>query len=180
MSLQSIVSRRLAPGMPAVVTIGTLAAGTASNIIPESARLTGTLRSTTPEIRQLLADELTHQAREIARAHRLEARIEIQPGTPPIQNDHQMAEICRQATLELLGPQSVVPLPEVNMGGEDFAFYLESIPGCFLRVGAREAGGDVIGAHTPRFYAGEESIFVGAAVLAESARRGCNWLTSIR
>ncbi len=56
------------------------------------------------------------------------------------------------------------------MGGEDFAHYMERIPGCFMRIGAREWGGEQIPAHSPRFHAAEESIFVGAAVLAESAR----------
>ena len=56
------------------------------------------------------------------------------------------------------------------MGGEDFAFYLEQIPGCFLRIGAREPGGQIIPAHSPYFYAHESAIFTGAALLAESAR----------
>jgi hippurate hydrolase len=56
------------------------------------------------------------------------------------------------------------------MAGEDFAHYLERIPGCFMRIGAREEGGEPIPAHSPTFYAAEESIFVGAAVLAETAR----------
>jgi hippurate hydrolase len=56
------------------------------------------------------------------------------------------------------------------MAGEDFAFYMERIPGCFLRIGAREPGGIVIPAHTPQFQAAEASLFVGAAVLAETAR----------
>jgi hippurate hydrolase len=56
------------------------------------------------------------------------------------------------------------------MGGEDFAAYLEKIPGCYLRIGAREPGGRNIAAHTPYYYAAMESIFIGAAVLAESAR----------
>ena len=58
----------------------------------------------------------------------------------------------------------------MNLAGEDFAHDLEHMPGCFLRVGAREPGTTAIPAHTPRFYAADESIFVGAAVLAESAR----------
>jgi hippurate hydrolase len=57
------------------------------------------------------------------------------------------------------------------MGGEDFGFYLERMPGCFLRIGAREPGGAWLPAHSPRFQAAEASIFVGAAVLAETARR---------
>ena len=64
----------------------------------------------------------------------------------------------------------VVPLGITNMGGEDFAYYMERIPGAFLRIGAREAGGDPTPAHTPRFVAADGSLFVGAAVLAETAR----------
>ena len=56
------------------------------------------------------------------------------------------------------------------MAGEDFAHYMESIPGCFMRIGAREPGASVIPAHSATFYAAEQSIFVGAAVLAECAR----------
>jgi len=58
----------------------------------------------------------------------------------------------------------------LNMGGEDFACYMEKMPGCFIRVGAREPDGKIIPAHSPQFYVAEESIFVGAAVLAETAR----------
>ncbi len=70
----------------------------------------------------------------------------------------------------MAGEQFLVPLGSLNMGGEDFAFYLKRMPGCFLRIGAREPASEVIPAHTPRFYAAEESIFVGAAVLAQTAR----------
>ncbi|MDH4351909.1 MAG: amidohydrolase, partial [Gemmatimonadota bacterium] len=75
----------------------------------------------------------------------------------------------------LLGPQALVLLPTVNLGGEDFAFYLERIPGCFLRIGAG-GGGEPVAAHTSRFLPEEGAIAVGAAVLAETARRaaaGC-------
>ena len=70
----------------------------------------------------------------------------------------------------MLGVGNVVPFGITNMGGEDFACYLERIGGCFLRIGAREPGGEPAPAHSPRFVAAEESIFVGAAVLAECAR----------
>jgi hippurate hydrolase len=70
----------------------------------------------------------------------------------------------------VLGESNVVPLGFLNLAGEDFAHYMERIPGCFLRIGAREAGGPVIPAHSPVFYPAEESLFVGAAVLAECAR----------
>ncbi len=170
-ALQTIVSRRVDPASPAVVTVGTVKAGTASNVIPETATLTGTLRATTPETRALLADEVRRIAEQIAAAYRLEARVKVSAGTPPIVNPPDAAAIARAAAVAVLGERAVVPFGVTNMGGEDFAFYLERIPGCFLRVGAREEGGQRVAAHSPRFSAAEGSIFVGAAVLAECARR---------
>jgi IAA-amino acid hydrolase len=70
----------------------------------------------------------------------------------------------------VVGAGNVVPLGFLNMAAEDFAHYMERIPGSFLRIGARESGGAIIPAHSPGFYAAEESVFVGAAVLAECAR----------
>ena len=85
-------------------------------------------------------------------------------------NPEREAGWARAAAERVLGNGSVVPFGVTNMGGEDFACYMERIPGCFLRIGAREAGGSPAPAHSPRFVAAEESIFVGAAVLAECAR----------
>jgi hippurate hydrolase len=94
----------------------------------------------------------------------------MERGTPPIVNPVREAGWARTACDAVLGAGAVVPFGITNMGGEDFAFYMERIPGCFLRFGAREAGGERIGAHNPRFHAAEEAIAVGGAVLAECAR----------
>ncbi len=169
-ALQTIVARRLSPGTPAVVSIGTLNAGTAPNIIPDTASLTGTLRALDPETRRLLHAELRRIAESTARAHGLEARVSLVLGPPPIVNPAEPVEWARQAVRSVLGEEALVPLGYLNMGGEDFAYYLDRLSGCFLRIGAREEGGAFIPAHTPRFLAADESIFVGAAVLAETAR----------
>ncbi|HET7620560.1 MAG TPA: M20 family metallopeptidase [Gemmatimonadaceae bacterium] len=169
-ALQTIVSRRLNPAHPAVLTIGTIHAGSAHNIIPGSATLSGTLRSVDAETRRFLHEELHRITESIATAYRLQAKVELGLGPPPIVNPEGAAGWAREAAVSILGDSGVVPLGTLNMGGEDFAHYMERIPGCFMRVGARERGGEPIPAHSPRFYAAEESIFVGAAVLAESAR----------
>jgi hippurate hydrolase len=78
--------------------------------------------------------------------------------------------MARRAAESVVGAQNVVPLGFLNLAGEDFAHYMEKIPGCFMRIGAREPGGPVVPAHAPTFYPAEESLFVGAAVLAETAR----------
>lgn len=169
-ALQTIVARRIDPAAAAVVTVGTVHAGTASNIIPERAVLTGTLRATTPETRAAIGNEVVRLAEAVAAAYQLTARATVHPGTPPIVNPPNAAAWARQAAAAVLGDAAVVPFGVTNMGGEDFAFYLERMQGCFMRVGAREEGGERLAAHSPRFTAAEESIFVGAAVLAESAR----------
>jgi hippurate hydrolase len=169
-ALQTIVSRRIDPAAAAVVTVGTVHAGTASNIIPERAVLTGTLRATTPETRAAIGDEVRRLSESVAGAYRLTARVTVHFGTPPIVNPVVASSWARTAAASVLGEAAVVPFGVTNMGGEDFAFYLERIPGCFMRIGAREEGGERLAAHSPRFTAAEESIFVGAAVLAESAR----------
>ena len=169
-ALQTIVSRRTNPATAAVVTVGVLKAGTAPNVIPQSAFLSGTLRAIDQETRRALHDEVRRVTEGIAQAHNLAVELKLEAGTPPIVNKEEHVAWARRAVTSLLGDDALRPLGTLNMGGEDFAFYLEKLPGCFLRVGAREPGGDVIPAHTPRFYAAEESVFVGAAVLAETAR----------
>jgi amidohydrolase len=170
-ALQTIVSRRLNPATPGVVTVGTMQAGTAPNVIPDRAVLTGTVRAVEPQSRQLLVDEVIRLSQSVAAAHRLSARVEMEMGTPPLVNATRAAAWAREAAAGVVEEGGVVPLGALNMGAEDFAFYLERMTGCFLRIGAREPGGEPTPAHSPRFAPAEDAIFVGAAVLAACARR---------
>ncbi|HEY3287663.1 MAG TPA: M20 family metallopeptidase [Gemmatimonadaceae bacterium] len=169
-ALQTIVSRRLDPAQPGVVTVGMLHAGSAPNIIPETAALQGTVRATTAASRDLIVGEVDRLAFGVAAAYRLEATIAWGHRTPPVVNSPDGARWAAEAAARVLGADAIVPLGTTNMGGEDFAFYLEQIPGCFLRIGAREPHGERTAAHSPRFHAAEEALFIGAAVLAECAR----------
>src|SRR5690348_8672248 len=179
-AIQTIVSRRLNPANPGVVTIGTVRAGTASNVIPDRALLTGTVRAVDAPSRRLMLDEVKRIAEATAVTYRLTANVKLDLGTPPIVNPPNATAWARRAALSLLGESSVVPLGFLNLAGEDFAHYMERIPGCFMRIGAREPGGVAIPAHAPKFYAAEESIFVGAAVLAEAARVASEALSAER
>ena len=170
-SLQTIVSRRVNPAKAGVVTIGMVSGGTASNVIPEQVTLRGTLRATDEETRSLLRSELSEIATHAAAAHHVEARVALLRELPPVINSPEAAAWAAEAATAVLGADAVVPLTIANMAGEDFAFYLQSLQGCFLRIGARRDGEPVIPAHSPQFDVAEEAIFVGAAVLAESARR---------
>lgn len=169
-ALQTIVARRINPATPAVVTVATVHAGTADNIIPDRATLSGTIRTVDGATRELAHSEVKRLAEETARAHALEARVTLELGPPPVVNPAAPVAWAREAVTRTLGAEALVPLGFTNMAAEDFAWYLEHVPGCFLRVGAREEGGAPIPAHSPRFYAAEDAIFVGAVALAETAR----------
>lgn len=169
-ALQTLVSRRLHPATPAVVTVGSVHAGSAPNVIPDSARLAGTLRALDAGTRETLQRAVRQIAHDIARAYGVEAKVSIELGPPPLINNETAVAWARKAIQKVLGKNALVPLGSPNLAGEDFAWYLEQIPGCFLRIGAREEGSDPIPAHSPKFYAAEEAIWVGAAVLAEAAR----------
>jgi amidohydrolase len=170
-ALQTIVSRSVNPTLPAVVTVGMVSAGSAPNVIPDRATVRGTLRATDDDTRALLQNEVRNIAQHIAAAHKLEARLTIGSGVPPVINSEEAATWAREAAIAMLGPDAVVALGGANMAAEDFAWYLQNIPGCFLRFGARRPGEPVIPAHSPNFDVAEDAILVGARVLAECARR---------
>ena len=169
-ALHTIVSRRLNPADSGAITIGRVEAGKASNVIPDRAVLAGTMRAVVPATRALLRAEVARMAEHVAAAYGLEARVTLDDGTPPVINPPDGAAWAREAAMSVVGEDNVVPFGIVNLGGEDFAHYLERVPGCFLRVGAREPSGEATPAHSPRFQAAEDSLYVGAAVLAEAAR----------
>lgn len=170
MEVQTLVSRRLDPGLPGVVTVGVLQAGIASNVIAERARCAGTIRATTPEARTLLCDGVRSLAEGVAATHRLRAEVQLSEGTPPLVNTVRAAAWAQAAARGLLGDDALKALATANMGGEDFAFYTERMEGCFMRIGTWRAGRSRSGVHTPRFDPDEDALFVAGAVLAECAR----------
>lgn len=168
---QTIISRILDPAIPGVITVGVLQAGSAPNVIPESARCAGTIRATTPATRRLLCEELARFANGVAATHRLTATVKIHEGTPPLVNPPRGTGWAQEAARELLGDDALKSLAVANMGGEDFAFYLEKFDGCFMRVGTWSEGLSRSGVHTPRFNPHEDSLFVAGALMAECARK---------
>lgn len=166
---QTLISRKIDPGQPAVISFGTLNAGTAANIIPEKATLTGTIRTFDPDVRDYLNQALEKMAYDIATTHGLECDTDFRRLTPPVINAPEPTTVAISAIENILSPEAIVPIGHHNMGAEDFAVFMEKIPGCFLRIGAREPGTENIPAHSPTFYAADEAIFVAAAILADCA-----------
>jgi len=162
MALQTIVSREINPAHPSVVTIGRFDAGTASNVIAGRAELEGTIRTQENSVREHVIASLERICDSIAQLHNAEISMTIREGVPPVINPPAMADIARRAASNVVGPEFAVPLHTANMGGEDFAYYLEHIRGCYVRLGAREEGREGYPAHSSKFDFDEAVLPIGA------------------
>ncbi len=168
-ALHGIVARRIDPHEPAVLSLGQIHAGTASNIIPTEVYLNGTLRSYAPDVRQQLLAEV-ERALAVARALGGDYRLEIDHGYPPVHNDATVAGWIEQTALDMVGDECI-NRDRRGMGGEDFAYMCQRVPGAMFFLGAALEDGVQRAHHTPIFDIDERMLPLGSALLAETARR---------
>src|SRR5271170_5163358 len=134
-ALQTIVSRETDPNDACVLTIAQVHAGTTFNVIPDRAELSGTIRVLSKARHQAVVASLERICRGVAAAHRCEAQFTYYGTTPCTTNTPEMADFVRETAMRALGERSFVWAPKPAMWGEDFAFYLERVPGCFFVLG---------------------------------------------
>ena len=159
MALQSVVSRNIDPRQTAIVTIGALHAGLAANVIPDSATMALSIRSFDPEVRNQLEQRIRALVTAHVEGYGGEVAIDYERGYPVVVNSEAETAFARQVAEELVGPERVIaPFPPVT-GSEDFAYYLERKPGCFLRLGNGEGGAML---HNPRYDFNDGILTVGA------------------
>ncbi|WP_414698823.1 M20 family metallopeptidase [Paenibacillus sp. LPE1-1-1.1] len=168
-SVQSIVSRNVNPLHPAVVTIGSFQAGSTNNVIAERCRLKGTVRSFDEKTRMMIHDRLESLVAHVCQMHGAEFDYQMRIGYPPVVNDEEEAERFFKVSGALFGEAAVVRSEAITVA-EDFSYYLEKVPGCFMFVGA---GNESIGAtyahHHPMFDIDEQSMQRAARLLIEMA-----------
>jgi amidohydrolase len=165
-ALQTVVSREVDPVEPVVLTVGEIGAGTAFNIIPDKAKIGGTVRTLDADLRQRMPERIEEVARGVARGMRGDAKLNYRFSYPVTVNDAVATERALGVARELFGEDSVLELPNPSMGAEDFAFFLRKVPGAFVWLGVGE---EVSGLHTPRFAFDEEILPRGSALLAALA-----------
>jgi amidohydrolase len=133
-ALQRISSRHMNPLEPAVVTVGMFHAGTAFNIIPGEAQLTGTTRTFNLDIWNSWAERLETVVRGVCESMGADFEMKFSKGYPPTINDDMMAEVVRRCAQKVAGEDKVV-VPEQSMGGEDMSYFLQQSKGCFYALG---------------------------------------------
>jgi len=150
-NFQGIVSRFSDPTQPCVVTVGSFHSGTSFNVIAETATLKGTVRTFDPELRLQVKRQLEEIVEHTCRMNGAECLVKYNLGYPPVINHASEEERFRRAASLALGEAGVQTSPLI-MAGEDYAYYLERVPGCFMFVGAgRKECGIVHPHHHPRF-----------------------------
>ncbi|MGH2345680.1 MAG: M20 metallopeptidase family protein, partial [Chloroflexota bacterium] len=150
-ALHALVAREVKPLDPAVITVGSIHAGTAPNIIPQTAVLTGTVRTFNEELRRQLARRIDEVAVGVARAMRADCECVYEWGNPCLVNDVTMTALVTETAKGIVGGKRFTE-GEPIMGAEDFSSFLERGPGCFFFVGTRnDARGLIWGHHHPRF-----------------------------
>lgn len=168
LALNVIVSRRLDPFDPAVVSVGSFHGGFTENVIPERVKLTGTLRYTHKRVQQQIHAEI-RRAFEISRTLGGNYELKIATGTPPMINSPLASDLIEAVAIDLLGKQNVFPWKD-ELGAEDFGCFTALAPGAMFALGT---GSEKVQCHlhNPDFDLDERALPVGAAVLAETALR---------
>lgn len=170
MQLQTIVSRSVDPLRPAVLTIGTMQAGSAQNVIAEQCKLSGTVRTFDEETRTSMKEHVLTMVAQTGAAFGAETQVNYLMGYPPVVNDAQETERFFNEATAIFGPDRVQNSPML-MPAEDFAYYLQKVPGCFMFVGAgNPEKNTVYPHHHPMFDFDEDAMQTGVKLFVAMAK----------
>lgn len=173
-SIQQIVSREIPPQTPTVITIGKIHGGTAYNIIPEAVELEGTVRAIEKETREFIAKRIGEVAEGITSGLRAKCEYEYVFGYPPLVNNEEFTKEFVESAKKVLDEDKIIEIKKPLMGGEDFAYYLEQVPGTFFFLcNPMEIDGVKYPHHNPKFALDESLFKTGAAVVIQAA---LDWL----
>jgi len=168
-AVQGVISRTVDPLENAVISITTVQAGSAFNIVPETAVLGGTVRTFDPELRDRIEGDLTRMAQAIAAAFGAGAVLEYRRSYPPTINTSPEADLAAAAAAAVVGIERVIRDPPPSMGAEDFSFMLEWRPGAYIWLG--QGGGDdghIV--HSPHYDFNDDVLTIGASYWATLAQ----------
>ncbi|WP_461207468.1 M20 metallopeptidase family protein [Clostridium sp. DL1XJH146] len=169
-AFQTIISRKSDPLEPVVLSVTMFNAGTAHNIIPDEAQLSGSVRTLTNEMREWVPKKMEQIVKGITEAHGATYEFNYTPYYPPVINDVEMTNLVRESSIELLGEDNVVEIPKPTMGGEDFSYFAQKVPATFFQVGTyNEEKNAIYSLHNPHFNIDEDILYKASAVMSIAA-----------
>ncbi len=167
-AVHHIVSRNISPHDTAVISIGTIRAGTALNIIADKATMHGTIRSVNEKSRKALQEKVKAICDHIGRMHNTDIHFTILESIPVTMNDTTVSGVCRKAASKLIPEERIIELDTV-MGTEDFAFIAKEVPSCFVLLGTRVTDGPAHSIHNSKMVVNEDALPIGTAYFAQAA-----------
>ncbi len=171
LALQGVISRMKDPLEPSVLTIGSIHGGTATNIIPDYVKLSGTLRTMDEGWRKLALSLIERTATDCARGLGGDCKVEISRGYPVLVNSDEETDLASRTAAGIFGKSAAVTVPP-QMGAEDFAYYLREVPGTFWWIGAgNRKTGATASIHSSKFMVDESAFMYGSALLASVAMK---------
>ncbi len=172
-ALQTVVSRNVAPLDSAVVTVGKFNAGTAFNIIADRATLRGTVRTFNQQTHRLIPELVERVIRGVCESMGASYKLDYLRQSPPLVNSAEMCELVAVCAAEVVGAENVIRDESVRtMGGEDMAYFLERVPGCYFFLGTRnEERGFIHPHHSPRFDIDESALSLGVEIITRIIQR---------
>jgi amidohydrolase len=169
-ALQTVVSRETEPTDPCVLTVSQITGGTAFNVIPETVEIQGTIRALSNARRAAALESLERITRGIAAAHRCAVTFEYFGATPVTANTPEVVDFIRDTARRVLGEEAYVEAEKPSMWGEDFAFYLERIPGCFFLLGVQPPDREFYPMlHHPQYDFTDAAVSVGIRMMSAAA-----------
>lgn len=173
-ALQTIVARNIDPIESAVVTVGELHAGTALNVIADTARMRGTVRYFNPQLVGYFAKRIEQIIAGVCQSHAASYELHYERLYPPVINDAKIAELVRSIASDVVEtPAGVVPECQ-TMGGEDMAFFLQEVPGCYFFLGSANPAKDLAYPHHhPRFDFDETALGMGIEIFVRCVEKFC-------
>ncbi len=166
LGLQTLVARRVDPLDSAVLSTCQFHAGTATNVIPDEATLSGTLRTLLPETRDAMERMMRELVVGTAAANGAEAEFTFERGYPSVINDPAAVERAAKAGAKLLGAEKIIHERLPGMGGEDFSYMAQKVPGCFVRIGQADGEKGTNPVHTVHYDFNDDILPIGASLWA--------------
>ncbi|MDQ0417714.1 amidohydrolase [Croceifilum oryzae] len=168
--LQSIVSRQIDPQKAAVISVCKIEAGDSHNVIPDTCRILGTVRTFDVAVRDKIVERLGHMCEGIGKSFGAECKLTYQTGYPAVVNHPEPTELVRSIAVDVVGKQGFIEMEPIAPG-EDFSYFLQKVPGSFFFVGCGNFEQYQGSHHHPHFDIDEESMKIGMELLATVALR---------
>ncbi len=168
-SMQMIISRKVNPLQPAVLSFTSIHGGTTHNVIPNEVEIMGTIRSFDKELREWIPQTMENVLKGITESQGASYQFELIKRYPPLFNNHEMTDLVSNSVAKIIGEENVLEAPEANMGGEDFAYFAERVPSSFYFVGIAPNAEEAVSHHHPKFAWDDKNLLIVSQTLAQIA-----------